>query len=264
VGLHTGARLSHLALLALLVAPSWAQSQDPAANPPSSTPAIAVVAPDSLAPFERRSDAAMRPATYVYQLALVRAGQTIPLGVRTVQVTDSPAGGVPGWLIAESRTGSAVPTTDSLWLARTDLTPERWLATIDRAQLGASFSRDSVFGAVQSYQGRSSFAAPVPAGTLLTPGMVERMVELLPLHLGYRAGASLLLLEMGSPRTLLAALGVERDERVRVGEGDMDCWVVTLRAGAMEERLWVSKEQPRVVRMEQMTNGGLLVSVAAQ
>jgi hypothetical protein len=35
--------------------------------------------------------------------------------------------------------------------------------------------------------------------------------------------------------------------------------VVVLRAGAIEERLWVSKESPRVVRTEQPAAGGVLV-----
>ena len=44
-------------------------------------------------------------------------------------------------------------------LTRAELTPVRWVGTIDRTQLAASFSRDSVFGALQNYAGRSSFAS---------------------------------------------------------------------------------------------------------
>ncbi|MEO8562393.1 MAG: hypothetical protein ABI601_09985 [bacterium] len=226
----------------------------PAVNAP-------LVAPDSIAPYGRVDGALLRPASYTYQLTLVRNAVQTPLGVRAVQISESNAGGVPGWLIAESRTGSAVPTTDSLWVSRTDLSPARWAATIDRTQLGVSFSRDSAFGAVQSYRGRASFAAAVPAGALLTGGMVERVIELLPLREGYRAAASLLLFDLATPRALDAEIAVERAERTRVGSVDMDCWVVTLRAGVLTQRLWVTRDAPRVVKSEQATAGGILLSV---
>jgi len=92
--------------------------------------------------------------------------------------------------------------------------------------------------------------------------MTERIVELLPLQPGYHALASLLLLDAGTPRTLPAELMVEREERVHVGTRDVDAWVVLLRAGAIEERLWVSKSDRRVVRTEQRSATGVLVGEA--
>lgn len=260
-------RRTSLAAVALCAAAGVCSAQQTVGSPsPAPTPqtlAAPLVAPDSSPPFERPSGSLLSAGTRVYQLSLVRPGQApMALGVRTVQVTDATMAGVPGWLIAESRMGSAVPTSDSLWVTRSDLSPQRWMATIDRTQLAASFTHDSVYGAVQSYRGRSSFSAGIPPGALLTGGMVERVAELLPLRLGYRASASLLLLEMGTPRALPAELLVLREERVRTAGGDVDCWVLSLRAGVMEERLWVSKDAPRVVRVEQTVAGGILVEVA--
>jgi hypothetical protein len=259
-------RASSLAF-ALAVIARVATGQQPAGAPPTVTPAAPtvgapLVAPDSSPPIERPNSALVRAATYTYQLSLTRPGSApTPLGVRTVQVTDAPMAGVPSWLIAESRTGSAVTTTDSLWVTRTDLSPERWMATIDRTQLAASFTPDSVYAAMQSYRGRSSFSAALPPGALLTPGMVDRVVELLPLRSGYRASAWLLLMEQGAARALPAELAVEREDRTRIGASDVNCWVVVLRAGVMEERLWVSKDAPRVVRTEQTVGGGVVVGV---
>jgi hypothetical protein len=253
-----------LAALALCGAARSGSSQQPAPGSPApSSSAAPLVAPDSIAPFEHPNGALIHPATYVYQLSLIRNGVPSPLGVRTVEVSDANAGGVPGWLIAERRTGSAVPTSDSLWVSRSELAPARWAATIDRAQLGVSFTRDSAFGAVQSYRGRASFAAAVPPGALLTGGMVERVIELLPLRDGYHAAASLLLFDLATPRVLDAEIIVERSERTRVGSADVDCWVVTLRAGVLEQRLWVTRQAPRVVRTEQAWQGGVLVGVLA-
>lgn len=258
-------RLASWSACVLCVVSTVLEAQQPVGTPASPAPtpvpiSAPLVAPDSSPLFERPNGSMVRAGTSVYQLTLVLPGQPpMPLGVRTVDVTDAMIGGVPGWLIAERRTGSAVPTTDSLWVTRADLSPERWAATVDRTQLGASFNRDSVFGAVQSYRGRSSFGVALPPGALLTGGMVDRIAELLPLRLGYRASASLLMVEPGAPRTLPAELVVERDERVRVGAADVDCWVLALRAGVMQERLWVSKDAPRVVRTEQALTRGLLV-----
>ena len=136
----------------------------------------------------------------------------------------------------------------------------RWVGTIDRAQLAASFAHDSIFGALQNYAGRSSFTAPLLPGVFVTPGMTERIVEMLPLRTGYHVAASLILVDMGTPRALPAELAVEREERVRTSAGDADCWVVLLRAGVMEERMWVDKGRKMVVRTEQVTTAGKVVS----
>jgi hypothetical protein len=229
----------------------------------SSTPAGVVAPPvDSVGPFERPDGALLRPGTAAFRLTLQRDGRSTPLGTRTVDVSESQLGGTAVWVIAERREGTVVPTSDSLWLTRTELAPERWVASIDRTKMAASFSKDSMFGAIQSYEGRASFSSAVASGSLITPGMTERIIELLPLRVGYHALASLLLLDAGTPRTLPAELIVERDERLHVGTHDVDAWVVLLRAGSIEERLWVSKSDRRVVRTEQRVGSGVVVGEA--
>ena len=221
---------------------------------------LAKVAVESLPPFERPNGLLLRPGTLVYRLSSRRDTLVTPLGQRTVVVVETTFAGAPSWLIAESRTGTPVVTTDSLFLARADLSPTRWVATNGSAQLASSFSRDSMFVAMQSYQGRSSVVTPLPAGALLTAGMVERIVELLPLSVGFRAGATILLFEMGTPRAIPAELRVDGGEPVTLADRTVDCWVVTLRAGSLQERLWVSKEAPRVVKTEQTTGLGVLTA----
>lgn len=243
-------------LLALAIAAPVA-AQEPSSTPPGVVAPTAAV--DSLFAFEHPIGAPLRTGISTYRLSLLRDAGPVSLGERTVEVTETQLGGAPTWLVAERRTGSAVPTSDSLWLARSELTPMRWTGTVDRAQLAASFSHDSIFGALQSYAGRSSFATPLLPGVLVTPGMTERIVEMLPLRVGYRAAASLILVDMGTPRALPAELSVEREDRIRTSAGDVDCWVVLLRAGAMEERLWVDKGKRLVVRTEQTTTSGRLV-----
>lgn len=222
---------------------------------------LARVSVESLPAFERPNGLLLRPGTLTYQLTSRRDTLVTPLGQRTVVVVETTFAGAPSWLIAESRTGTPVITTDSLFLARPDLSPSRWVATNGGAALASSFSRDSMFVAMQSYQGRASFVTPLRAGALLTAGMVDRIVELLPLSIGFRAGATLLLFEMGAPRIIPAELRVDREEPVTLAGRTVECWVVTLRGGSLEERLWVSKEAPRVVKTEQATGLGMVTAV---
>ena len=216
---------------------------------------------ESLPPFERPNGLLLRPGTFIYQLSSRRDTLVTPLGQRTVTVSASVVAGAPFWLIVETRTGTPVVTSDSLFLARADLSPGRWVATNGKAQLATSFSRDSMFVAMQSYQGRASFVSSLPAGALLTAGMVERIVEMLPLDTGFRTGATLVLFEMGEPRVIPAELVVDREERLVLPDRTVDCWVMLLRGGSLEERLWVTKESPRVVKTEQATGAGLLTAV---
>ena len=235
-------------------APARGQVIPPASMPPS-------VATDSLASFERPNGALMRPGTLLYALSLVKpAGEVVPLGVRTVVVSDAAIGGHAGWLIADARTGTVVPTTDSVYLTRADLMVERWSASIGRSQLGASFTRDSAFGAVQTYQGRTSFSLAVPTNVLPSAASLERVLELLPLREGYHAAASLLLVEGGAPRVVPAEILVERLEGLAVGGQTIEAWRVALRWEAMEQRLWVARAESRVIRTEQAVSSGVMVS----
>jgi len=246
-----------VALTAAALCTRSVSAQEPVAAPGVVAPTPAT---DSVAPLDRLDGGLLRAGAATYRLTLVRDVGPTPLGTRAVEVSESSLGGTPTWLFVERRVGTAVPTLDSLWLSRADLTPLRWVASVDRTRLAASFARDSVFGAVQSYAGRFSFAAGVLPGVLVTPAMAEKIVELLPLRVGYRAGASLLLIDTGAPRALPAELAVEGEERTRTATGEVDCWVVVLRAGAMEERLWVEKSRRAVVRTEQGSAVGRVVA----
>jgi hypothetical protein len=243
-----------IAMMLTVLAVGVAQGQVPVSATSS--------APDTLASFARPNGAILRAGTLIYSLSLAKStGGVTPLGTRTVVVSESSLAGSPGWLIVEARRGTAVETTDSVSLARADLTPQRWIATMGTAQLGASFTYDSAFGAISTYQGRASFVIAVPPDALLSGGMVERIIEMLPLRIGYRAASTLVLVPGATPQLVRAEIDVDRDATIDAGGRSIDCWVVALRAGAIEERLWVSKDASRVVRMEQALVDGVLVSV---
>ena len=252
---------------------------------PEPVPDVVVVAPsavtDSAGYFARPNGMLLQPVTTTYQLTLRRDTVLIPLGLHTVAVSETMLAGVGNWLIAESRTGTAIATSDSLYLRHADLMPVRWTARNGVSQLAVSFTRDSMFAALQDYQGRGSFAAGLPPGALITPGMVDRLLELLPLGAGYLANASIVVIDSGVPRAVPATISVEGEERVTLSSGPVaapsatdslvsprvivdqvaDCWLVVLRAGSIEKRYWVSRPRQRVVKSEQATSGGVLTEM---
>lgn len=225
-------------------------------TPPPTTGQLAV---DTIASFERPNGALLRTGALTYALSLTRlTGDPTPVGTRVVIVSEVSVGGAPSWLIAESRTGTVVETTDSVSLARADLAPERWSATIGKSRFAASFTRDSMFGGTETYQGRASFGVAVPPNALLSAGMAERIIEMLPLRDGYRAGAALVLVDGQTPQIVRTEIIVDGTETLTVGRQAIECWRVLLRTAATEERLWVARDGARVVRSEQLVSGGIL------
>lgn len=226
---------------------------------PAAPPAPGQASADSLPPFARPNGTLLRPGSLTYALSLTPAtGDPKPLGTRIVTVSEVSVGGTPSWLIAERRTGTVVETTDSVSLNRATLAPERWSASIGNARFAASFTRDSMFGGTETYQGRGSFGVPVSPYALLSAGMAERVIEMLPLREGYRASAVLILVEAQTPQMVRAEIVVDGSETLVVGRQAVECWRVLLRTAATEERLWVAREGARVVRSEQMVPGGML------
>lgn len=251
------ARLLLLPVLALAARSAAAQLpvSTPVTVPNASVPSL----DSALPPFARPNGALLRLGILTYALALTKAdGAIVTLGTRTVTVSEASLGGTPSWLIDESRRGTAIESVDSTYVARADLRPQRWASRIGQSQLGIVVSRDTMFGAVSTHRGRSSFVMPLPAGALLSAGMVERLVEQLPLGPGYRAGATLLLIDGPTIRAIPAEIAVDREDRVTWGGGTVDCWLVAIRAGSMELRLWVTRDGARVVRTEQGVSEGLL------
>lgn len=203
----------------------------------------------------------MRPGSLTYTLTLTAPdGRTVPLGTRVVSVTVASLGGMPSWLIDDARRGTAIETLDSVHVGRSDLSPARWSASIGRSRLAITISRDTMFGVVDSHRGRSSFVAEFPRGALLSAGMMERVIEMLPLRLDYRASASLLFVDGVAPRFVRADISVEREEHVSYAGSRVECWLVVLKAGGLEQRFWVSRERARIVRIEQATAAGIVVA----
>jgi hypothetical protein len=219
---------------------------------------------DSLAGPLRVDASGLRPARYVYELSMSRDGGAQPLGWQTVSVTDATYGGAPSWLILESRMGGGIPGLDSLVVSRDALAPLHWGASTGLAKLAAEFTRDTVYGATSSPLGKRSVVAPAPRGVIASEGMLDELLQLAPLDYGWAADATLLVADVAGTRLLAAHLAAEREEEVTVPAGTFSAWIVSLRTGQGEKRIWVSKEPRLIVKSSQtlpQLNGAVLERV---
>jgi hypothetical protein len=149
----------------------------------------------------------------------------------------------------ESRTGTGIAASDSLYADLSSLTPLHWSATLGSARLAAEFRGDTAFGATSAPQNRRSMVAPVPAGTLVSGAMLETELRLLPLQSTWEDSASTLSVTLSGVTVLPTRLAVIGEDRVRVPAGTFDCWVVSFHAGVVARGLyWVTKSDPIVVR----------------
>jgi hypothetical protein len=192
--------------------------------------------------------AALRPGIFVYETSLERDASTTPLGTRTVNVSQSPIAGSPAWLLLETRTGDAVPGADSLYVDPTTLRPMHWSSTIGQAKLAAEFQGDTVYAGASAPQGRRSVIGAVPPRTIVSTAMLETVLRLLPLQPAWEDSATTLSLSLSGLALYPTRIAVIGEDRVHVGAGDFDCWVVSVHTEVSRGLFWVTKQDPIVVR----------------
>lgn len=193
----------------------------------------------------------LRPARFSYELTLTRDGLAQPLGGQTISFTDATYAGAPSWLILEARDGGGVSALDSIVATRDLRTPLHWGATMGQARLAAEFTRDSVYGATSSPLGRKSLIGPAPRGVIASEGMLDGLLQVAPIEVGWSTDATLLVIDLTGTRLIAGRLSAEREEDVTVPAGTFQTWVISLRTGNGEKWLWVSKEHRMVVKSSQ-------------
>ncbi|HYD51904.1 MAG TPA: hypothetical protein VEA99_04730 [Gemmatimonadaceae bacterium] len=238
IGALGRARVAAIALAALLpLRAAGAQDTTLPATVPAARPAL--------------DGARLSPERRVYQLTVLRGGLPTTVGERTVTVRDASHGGLPAWSIVELRRVAAATSVDSAIVARGDLAPLHWEGTVAGARLVAGVSRDTLYGVVASPAARRSIAAGGVGGAVLNAAMLEVMLPLMPLQVGWSAPLALVVVDAAGARVVPAQLVVEREESVQVPAGRFDCWVVTLRVMRATRTLWVSRDGRGVVRSEE-------------
>jgi len=207
--------------------------------------ALPLAAQDSLSaraafPVDAARRAGLRSS---YDMLAITGDSAQVIGRRTLEVIAATHAEQPVWLLIESRTG-AVAAVESLYVTA-DLRPLRWSASQGSASLAMVFARDSVFGATGGPAGRQSVIAPVPPKLIVSTGMLELLLPLLPLSARWSDSVSVLAVNQTS---LVAVPG----ELAVIGEDEgSGTWIIALRASAQAVLVWVTRETGSVVRIQQ-------------
>lgn len=211
-------------------------------------PAVARAQTDTTSHRPRLDVAALRAGSFVYETSLERDASTTPVGTRTVSVSQSPIAGSPAWLLLETRSGDGIPAADSLYTDPATLRPIHWSSTIGQAKLAAEFQGDTLYAGASAPPGRRSIIAAVPAGTIASSAMLETVLRLLPLQQAWEDSTTTLSLSLSGLVIYPTRLAVIGEDRVHVGAGDFDCWVVSVHTDVSRGLFWVTKSDPIVVR----------------
>lgn len=220
--------------LALTVAAPQARAQDTIATPRH----VLSLDLSRLQPFARSYDMIVHVGD---------SGQVI--GQRDVALATTLYAGQPAWLLLESRTG-IVPSTDSLFLGL-DLRPLHWSSELGRSRLGAEFAGDSIFGATVTPTARRSMILPSRPDMLVSTGMIETLVALLPLTPEWNDSVAVLAVDAGDAAVLPAEMAVIGEAQLVTGDSTTLAWVVAIRTERSQMQLWVEKSGGRVGRIEQ-------------
>lgn len=216
--------------------------------PPAAPLVVATIDSASAAVRARYNVSALRSGQFVYSTVLERDASTTALGTRTVSVTMSNYAGTPAWLLLETRLGSGVDATDTLFADTTSLRPLHWNSQLGQARLGIEFRGDTAFGATSAPPGRRSIVAAMSPGTIVNAAMLESILRLLPLQAGWHDSTTTISVLLGATALLPTQLNVIGEDRVQVPAGNFDCWVVAVHAAAAHGLYWVTKSDPIVVR----------------
>jgi hypothetical protein len=241
-----GARARGLALAIVMLASYLAQAQNPPPPPPS---------PDTTPrPLFALNGLLLHPQRLRYDLTVVTADGGHVIGQRDVELRQTSLDAIPSWMVVETRTGT-VPSNDTIYLSNLGLQPLRWTSVLGLARLSIDFTADSILGATSGPPGRHAIALPNRADLLVGAPMTELALQILPLSVGRQDSVAMLVVDLGRSEILPATISIDGEEDLVTVLGRVHCWTVTLMAGDLSTRLWVSTENPVVVRTRQSLPG---------
>lgn len=193
----------------------------------------------------------LQPGDWRYAVTVSVDTQTRSLGERDVTLARGMYGPLPAWVLVSSGGRGPLPALDSLYLGALTLQPLHWSARLGLARVAAAFALDTIFGGTESPLGKQNIIMPKPGRLVINGEMLDAVLHLAPLAVGWRDSVMLLVTEPAAAVTTPAQLAVTGEEQVTVPAGAFDCWVVDLQATNGRTRLWVSKSGQVVVRAVQ-------------
>lgn len=195
--------------------------------------------------------ALLQPGDWRYAVSVKVDTQTRALGERVVRLAQGMYGPTPAWVLVTTGGRGTLGALDSLYLNALDLQPLHWSSRLGLARVAAAFALDTIFGATDSPLGKQNVVLPKPGRLVVTAEMLDAVLRLEPLAIGWRDSVMLLLTEPTAAVATPASVAVTGEEQVTVPAGPFDCWVVDVQAERGQTRLWVSKTGHVVVRSVQ-------------
>lgn len=234
-------------LPALLLLPGLLRAQS-AVAPDSTQPGAPTVSAKAAAPL--RVDASrLAPGSWTYRVSQARDGQAMELGTRTLQVAETTLDNRPAWLIVDRMEAGGQTVADSLWTTRDSLQPIRRSAQMGPMAFRLEFTPDSVHGSLGAQGSQLPIALARPAGLMVSSGMLESVLSLVPLAPGWSATVPQLAPSPSGAMIVPVELELAGAEDVTVPAGTFPAWRLIARAGGAEQTLWVSKEGGRLLRL---------------
>jgi hypothetical protein len=198
-------------------------------------------------------DGKLRAGKWTYVTRLIGEGQPRSLGFRTLEVRSSTYERTPAWLLVDTRRMATVTLAESLYVRRADLAPLLRAAHTADGESVTHFTHDSVSTSFSGPSGKSAVSTPNVPGVIPTTYLLEALTQSAPVGVGWRASAQLAAL--GRKQKQSGVIPVELrtvgEERILVPDGEFDCWLLSLKLGRSEQRIWVRKSD-RVI-LKQMT-----------
>jgi hypothetical protein len=193
----------------------------------------------------------VKPFRRSYEIVLQNADSGTVIGRRDVSLEDiALPDSAAGWLLVESRSGT-VASIDSIVLAA-DLRPVRWRGKIGPATLDLEFTSDSVTGSLRAGNAGGRIAAAVPPDAVGAASVLEVLAPLLTLTPEWSDSVHALAIDFGGASVEPVELQVMAEDSVSAGGPMRSAWILSLRSGAKETRLWVDRENGEVVRAQQL------------
>jgi hypothetical protein len=153
--------------------------------------------------------------------------------------------------LVDTKRLATVTLAESLYIRKVDLAPLLRSVHTPDGESVTHFTRDSVSTSFSGPEGpRAVSMANVP-GLIPTIYLLEALTQSAPVGAGWRASAQLAAMGRRESRVIPVELRTVGEERILVPDGEFDCWLLSLKLGLSEQRIWVRKSDH--VILKQMT-----------
>ena len=195
----------------------------------------------------------IKPFRRSYDIVVQSVDSTRIIGRRDVSFEEvAIADSSQGWVLVESRTG-VVRSADTIFLSP-DLRPLRWRSAVGPATLDAVFTADSMSGTMRVGSAGGRVAIAIPPDLVASAAELEVLASLLPLGPAWSDSVNALEITFGGARVEHSELAVIAEDLVAISSETppRSAWILSLRSGAKESRVWVDRKTGDVLKAQQL------------